>query len=383
MRLQVTHTRLLPVAALAAAFASPAVSVRAGVDDPTVSYTFEQYSDVNGVTVYGHYVATTMRVLSDLGLSMQWAHDRVVFPAIDAPAGSQEAIDAITTASRPISATANPYEDYVKSRNSIETTATFHGTSLGYYVSVESDYFAQMLTLGFNHGFIGDNLNLSTAASYSWDSITPLADDDTQGMPDYRRTMHWNIVATQVLTPTTTARAGTEFNHVRGLQQDPYRNVYVAGTNVPENHPDDRMRRDFFASVNQYITNRSSLNLDYRYYNDDWGVASHAIGLKLNQYVTDDLVFRYRYRYYTQGAAMFYRDEYTQSGGVNGYMTGDYRLSDFGANLFGGRIQWHTGRLLEHIGISAPAQLMFSYERYFNSNNFSANVVETGLLIAF
>jgi hypothetical protein len=382
MRLQVTHLRLC-VTALAASVAMPAVSARAGgLDDPTASYTFNHYSDVHGVTVYGHYVTTTAR-LRDVGLSMQWVHDRVVFPAIDAPPGSQEAVDAITTASRPISANANPYEDYVKSRNSMETTATYHGYSLGYYVSVESDYFAQMVTFGYNHGFMGDNLNISTAASYSWDSIKPLEDADTQSVPDYRRTMHWNIVGTQVLTRSTSLRLGTEFNSVNGLQHDPYRNVYVAGTNVPEHAPNERLRRDVFMGLNQYVNNKSSLNVDYRYYSDDWGVASHAAGLKLNQYVTNDLVFRYRYRYYTQAAAMFYRDDYTQAGGVNGYMTGDYRLGDFGAHLFGGRVQWHTGRLLRRIGVTAPAQLMFSYERYFNSNNFSASIVETGLSIAF
>jgi hypothetical protein len=170
---------------------------------------------------------------------------------------------------------------------------------------------------------------------------------------------------------------------VTGLQHDPYRNVYVAGTNVPENHPTERMRRDFFTDLNQYLNNRSSLNIDYRYYSDDWGVSSHAVGIKLNQYVTDNLVFRYRYRYYTQAAATFYRDDYTQPGGVNGYMTGDYRLGDFGANLFGGRVSWNTGRLFRRIGVAAPAQLMFSYERYFNSNNFSATIVETGLTVAF
>jgi hypothetical protein len=383
MRLQVTHMgSSLGAASIAALLLTSASAHAGGLDDPTVSYTFNHYSDVHGVTVYGHYVTTTAR-LRDVGLSMQWVHDRVVFPAIDAPPGSQEAVDAITTASRPISANANPYEDYVKSRNSVETTATYHGYSLGYYVSVESDYFAQMVTFGYNHGFMGDNLNIATAASYSWDSITPLEDDDTQSVPDYRRTMHWNIVGTQVLTRSTSLRLGTEFNHVNGLQHDPYRNVYVAGTNVPEHAPNERLRRDVFLGLNQYINNKSSLNVDYRYYTDDWGVQSHAAGLKLNQYVTNDLVFRYRYRYYTQAAAMFFRDDYTQSGGVNGYMTGDYRLGDFGAHLFGGRVQWHTGRLLRRIGVTAPAQLMFSYERYFNSNNFSASIVETGLSIAF
>jgi len=370
------------MAAAAALCLLPAVDARAGFDDPTASYTFNHYSDVNGVTVHGHYVTTTAR-MNGAGLYLQWVHDRVVFPAIDAPPGSQEAVDAITTASRPIASTADPYEDYVKSRNSVEATASYHGFNAGYYVSVESDYFAQMVTAGYNRGFMGDNLNLSTAASYSWDSIEPLEDNDTPGTPDYRRTVHWNIIATRIVTPTTSVRLGTEFNRVNGLQHDPYRNVYVAGANVPEHHPDERLRRDLFVAVNQYVKNRSSVNFDYRYYTDDWGVESHAVGLKLNQYVTDQLVFRYRYRYYTQLASAFYREDYTRPGGVDGYMTGDYRLGDFGAHLFGGRVLWHTGRLLERVGLSSPAQLSFSYERYFNSNNFSANVVETGLLISF
>lgn len=384
MRLQVTHKSSVRARTVVASVALLLASTpaRAGLDVPTVGYTFNYYSDVNGVTVFGHYVTATGR-LQSVGLSMQWVHDRVVFPAIDAPPGSQEAVDAITTASRPISANANPYEDYVKARNSIETTANYRGYSLGYYVSVESDYFAQMITLGYQHGFMGDNLTVSTAGSYSWDSIEPLEDNDTQTVPDYRRTLHANVVATQVLTRGTSLRVGGEVNRVNGLQHDPYRNVYVAGSNVPEHHPNERIRRDLFMGLNQYINNKSSINVDYRYYSDDWGIDSHAMGVKLNQYITNDLVFRYRYRYYTQAGAMFYREDYAQTGGVNGYMTGDYRLGEFGAHLFGGRIQWHTGRLLRRIGVTAPAQLMFSYERYFNSNNFSANIVETGLLISF
>jgi hypothetical protein len=383
MRLQVTHKRFgTRLAFAASALLLPCAVAHAGIDDPTVDYTFSHYTDVHGVAVYGQYVTTATR-LRDVGLSMQWTHDHVIFPAIDAPPGSQEAVDAITTASRPISANANPYQDYVKTRNSVETTATYHGYSLGYYVSVESDYFAQMMTFGYNHGFMDDNLNISTAGSYSWDHITPLADDDTHNTPDYRRTWHGNVVATRVLTRDTSMRVGTEINHVTGLQHDPYRNVWVAGTNVPENHPTERLRRDVFVDLNRYFSNRSSINVDYRYYSDDWGVVSNEAGIKLNQYITRDLVFRYRYRYYTQAAAAFYREEYTQPGGVNGYMTGDYRLGDFGAHLFGGRVQWHTGRLLRRIGVTAPAQLMFSYERYFNSNNFSATIVETGLTVAF
>jgi hypothetical protein len=350
--------------------------------EPSVSYTFNFYSDVNGVDVFSNYVGSGLRLSNGLLLSAEWVNDRVVIPAIDAPPGSQEAVDAITTASRPISGTADPYQDYIKVRNSLEASAGYRGADVDYYVSTESDYFAQMVSVGYNHGFLGENLNLAGRVSYSWDDIQPLQDDDTQTVPDYRRTLHWNVVATQVVTPTTVVRVGAEFNNVSGLQHDPYRNVYVAGANVPEKHPDERHRQDLFASVNQYIYNRSSINLEYRYYTDDWDVSSHAIGVKLNQYVNDTFVVRYRYRYYTQASAIFYRNEYTDVGGVNGFQTADYRLGDFGANLFGGRIAWRPYRVFGKV-FPASAQLILSYERYFNSNNFSANVLETGLLIVF
>ena len=135
--------------------------------------------------------------------------------------------------------------------------------------------------------------------------------------------------------------------------------------------------------VSQYIDNLSSVKLDYRFYDDDWGVTSHTYGAKLNQYVTDEFIVRYRYRYYTQLPAYFYRDEYTAPGGIGGYQTGDYRLGDFGAHLFGGRVTWRPYRVLGNLGFPERAQLVFGYERYFNSNNFSANVFETGLRISF
>jgi hypothetical protein len=103
---------------------------------------------------------------------------------------------------------------------------------------------------------------------------------------------------------------------------------------------------------------------------------------QLNQYVSDPIAVRYRYRYYTQGAADFYRDEYTEANGVGGYQTGDYRLSSFSAHLLGARLSWGLGRpfgwrMLEGL------QFSLEYERYFNTHNFSANMLESGLSFTF
>ena len=387
MRLQV-RISVVAAAVFAGAHLSPfsVTSSQAGLvglGEPRVGYTFHYFSDVEGVTVHTHYITGGVNMARNVTLSAQYAHDIVVFPAVDATPGSQEAVDAITTASRPIASNADPYEDFVKERDEFQATATFRGLVTSYYVSTESDYFAQMVSAGYSHGFLRDNLTLAGGASYSRDNIQPLEDADTDANPDYRNTWHANLVVTQILTPTTVVRVGAEYNRVRGLQHVPYRNVYVAGTNVPERHPKYRDRRDAFVHVSQYVTNRSSIKVDYRYYEDDWGVASHTIGGKLSQYVTDNVVVRYRYRYYSQIPAFFFRDDYAAAGGVDGFQTNDYRLGDYGAHLFGGRIMWFPHGALGNVRFLRDVHFVIGYEHYFNSNNFTANIVETGMRISF
>lgn len=356
---------------------------RAFVNEEILGYTLHYFSDVSGVNVVTQYGNAEMNFQPGVDMSLQWGHDVVVIPGINAPPGSQEAVDAITTASRPISANTNPYEDFVKIRDEVTTVAAYGGAALSYYVSTEEDYFAQMVSLNYTRPFANDNLAVTAGASYSWDVIDPVLDDDTSLAKSHMRTWHAHLTATQVLTPTTVLRVGAEYNRVDGLQHDPYRNVYVGGTNVPENHPDLRERRTAFLRISQYITNGSSLKADYRYYDDDWGITSHTIGVWLSQYVGNEFVVRYRYRYYTQAPGFFYRDEYTTPGGVDGYQTGDYRLGGYGAHLFGGQIAWRPYRLVGNVGPLSGARVVLGYERYFNSNNFTANVFETGVRVNF
>ncbi|MBE0565756.1 MAG: DUF3570 domain-containing protein [Krumholzibacteria bacterium] len=371
----------LPVT-LACGLAAAAVpSARAG--DTTTGYVLNYYSDVDGVSVFTHYLDVGLDPWRDVAVLLHYVHDTVIIPGIDARPGSPEAVDAITTASRPIATESEAYEDFVKQRDALQGGVTWKNTGLSYYVSSESDYFAQMVTLSYARDFLGDNLNLAAGLSYSWDEIRPLADADTEGSGDHRRTLHGNLVATCVLTPRTIARLGAEFNRVEGQQHDPYRNVYAGGTNVSENHPRERLRRDLFARLSRYLGNRSSLVGDLRWYGDDWGVSSQTWGLRLHQYVSDEVVVRYRYRFYNQGAADFHRETYATTAGVDGHLTGDYRLGSFNAHLFGAQVAWRPRRAPLLGGTVRAPELMVSYERYFNSNNFTANVFETGVQVSF
>ena len=368
------------VPCLAVAGASPAAG---GVEDQQALLNFEYFADSDHVHVYstgGDYAAVVGEASR---VRVSWNREVVIVPGITAPPGSQEAVDSISGASRPISPTQDPFSDFRKTRNQIRAQGTYSMFSGGYYVSNETDYFAQQLSAGVEKAFFDDNLVLNFSSSYGWDKIEPVEDDDTSTAADEKNTFHAAVVATQVVTPTTIVQAGVEMANVDGLLHNPYRNVYVDGNYVPELHPDTRSRRDAFVKLNQYLLNRSSVKLSYKIYNDDWGILSSTVGAKLNQYVTNDVVVRYRYRYYTQTASDFFSSDYTEPGGIDGYQTGDYRMGEFTAHLFGAKLSWNLGRGPIAIPALDGIRMNVKYERYFNSNNFSANIFESGFAFSF
>jgi hypothetical protein len=382
MRVQLTASSVRALAACGPLMllAAPA-PVRAGIEEQEAGWIFEFFSDSDDVVVTSNSGGYGASLTGDARLDVSWKREVVRVPGIDAIPGTDEAVDAITSASRPISGAGSAYQDFTKTRNEAQGNVAWKGLSGGYYVSQEEDYFAQQVSAGGSRVVPGD-IALSFGASYGWDDIEPLEDDDGSTTPDSKTTKHANVVATRAMTPTTELQGGVEITNVEGLQHSPYRNVYVDGARVPERHPDQRSRRAAFLKVSQYFRNRSSVRVSSMLYEDDWGVSSHTLNVLLHQYVTDPVRVRYRYRYYTQDAADFWRDEYTEPNGVDGFQSGDYRLSSFSAHLLGARIGWDLGRpfgwkALEGVGF------MFQYERYFNTHNFSANLFESGFTFTF
>lgn len=351
------------------------------VDESTMNTMVRLFTDSDHVTVRSLTGEYSLPVLGNSALSIHWNNERVMIPAVRSPVGSAEAVDAITTASRPI--TGNAYQDFIKVRNEVQGELEHGNAALDYYVSSESDYLAQQLGARYNRDFRDRQLNVSIGTSYGRDEIQPLADDDTQTPADTKTTLHWNAVATQILSPTTLLRWGVEYNVVQGLQHNPYRNVYAGGGPVPERHPEARQRRDTYLKLNQYLPNRSSVKINYRLYDDDWGVRSHEVGSSLTQYLTRSLTAGYEYRWYTQTRADFYRDEYPSANGIGGFRSGDYRLNDLASHLFGFSLHLDMDALAAAHPMLGRMALWLDYERYFNSNNYSADILETGLDFRF
>ena len=351
------------------------------VDTPMLSSLLRTFTDSDKVSVRSLSGDYQWPLQNQTAMTLHWNNERVVIPGISAPVGSAEAVDAVTTASRPIAG--NAYQDFIKVRNEMEGSLSRGPASVEYYLSTENDYLAQQVGAKYGFDFEDQQLNLAVGTSYGWDDIQPLADDDTQTAAARRTTMHWDAVGTRILSPTTLLRVGLEYNVVTGLQHNPYRNVYAGGTRVPERHPESRQRRDSYVKLNQYFANRSSLKFNYRFYNDDWGITSHEVGTKLSQYLTRGISARYEYRYYTQTAADFFRSEYSSVDGIEGYRSGDYRMDELASHLFSASLNYDLDGLATRHPLLGRMAVWLAYERYVNSNNYSANILETGLDFRF
>ncbi|MFN8588645.1 MAG: DUF3570 domain-containing protein [Candidatus Eisenbacteria bacterium] len=358
-----------------------APAAHAAADDPGTSESLVRLFHDSGRVSVRSFVQEFSVPLRLTTVDVHWNNERVTIPGISAPAGSQEAVDAITTASRPIAG--NPYQDYVKVRNEVSgDVALPHGTA-SYYVSKESDYLAQQLGASWNRDFADRQWNVSLGASYGWDDIEPLRNAAVQAAADRKQTVHANLVATEVLSPSSVIRYGLEYNVVDGLQHNPYRNVFAGGSHVPERHPDHRERRDAFVRWHQWFENRSSLKTSWRVYSDDWGIASSELGTTLSQYVGRDAAVAWEYRWYTQSAASFARDEYASLDGVNGYRTGDYRMDALSSHLFGASLRLDLRAWNGASALLDRSTLWLDWQRYFNSNNYSADIVEAGVDFRF
>jgi hypothetical protein len=98
-----------------------------------------------------------------------------------------------------------------------------------------------------------------------------------------------------------------------GWYNDPYKFTltFYPGSPLPAFVPDTRPdHRNTLASLTRYRQHfpaaNGSLQADYRFYRDDWGIRAHTLDIAWQQTLDEHWSLRPGLRYYTQGAADFY-----------------------------------------------------------------------------
>jgi len=225
-------------------------------------------------------------------------------------------------------------------------------TTFQYAYSEESDFLSKGYSISHTEEFNKRNTGVSVGLSFIDDDVfaEPLLETEKKESYDYF------IGVSQVLDPKTVVSLNFTYSNFNGYLSDPYKIVQreteiLPGLSLPltfpENRPDERNRMIWFFNGKRFFdVLKGSLDFDYRYFDDDWGVESHTFDLEWYQKIGERWIIRPKYRYYRQNAADFYIIDLDTSpiepseapnGSAPHYST-DYRLAKFASETYGVKI---------------------------------------------
>ncbi len=166
----------------------------------------------------------------------------------------------------------------------------------------------------------------SAAFSISDDDIDP-----TQGAVP-TNTLHaskdvtsaW-VGVSRIVSKRALLRFGLSYTYRDGFLTDPYK--------YHDRRPDERKEWTASAGYRHFFDAQdAALHVDYRYFDDDWDVASHTVEVAWLQNLPQQFQVSPFLRYYSQHEAEFFANRYDPQAR---YFADDYRLSAFGALSFG------------------------------------------------
>ena len=238
--------------------------------------------------------------------------------------------------------------------------------------SQENFYRATTLLTSISRDLAGGNATV--AGGYTFSLNQPTLHPTPEIRNQYQNDGFVSI--TQTLSKTTIAQGGYEVGLINGYQDNPFLRANVNGIMVLGQVPDRRVRQTLSARLRQALPADTFLQLDYRYYFDDWQVRSNAVNVAVTHHLSPTVVAGAGYRWYDQSGAYFYQPQYV--GSTPEFFTADFRLQPFTSGLYFGTLSLTPKTFLWFPSGSA---LTFSYERYRADNGFEAAIFSTGVRV--
>jgi hypothetical protein len=175
--------------------------------------------------------------------------------------------------------------------------------------SKEEDYLSR--AVGLEAKLDLDERNTTITAGYGRVADRVRSSDDPT-LDEPRDTDEYLVGLTQVLSPVSVVQTTLQWNRGDGSYNDPYKHTltfYPVGAPAfaTDVRPDHRNSLAWLTRYRHHVAGaRGTLQADYRFYKDDWGIRSHALEVAWNQDLRDGWSIRPALRYYTQSQADFY-----------------------------------------------------------------------------
>ncbi|HVV82681.1 MAG TPA: DUF3570 domain-containing protein [Kofleriaceae bacterium] len=231
----------------------------------------------------------------------------------------------------------------------------------GYTFSTENDYRSHSISGGFERDLNDKDSTVSLTYALTMNDVGRAGDRNfSRGLTVHDLSAAW----TQVIDRHTVAQLSDTLGLADGFQASPYRFVPVVDGGgmpmfwVPETDPNLRVRNAAVIALNRHVGGDASLQADYRFYVDSWGLVSHTIGTRAFVNLTPHLELRLRNRIYTQTKTRFYQKQYVD---VRPSMTMDRELSALWSETFGAKLMYALTDRLE-----AELKLDLFYYHYFD-----------------
>ena len=236
-------------------------------------------------------------------------------------------VDAVTSASVDVISAATPR--FSENRVELGTNAQIgfsHSTegSIGYTHSGENDWQSHAIELGFSRDLAKKNAKLTISYGFTRNYVGRAHDPSFEEILDVQGAQ---IGLSQIIDKKTLASLAYTLSSASGYQGSPYRFVTTMdGIAEPESPPEHRLRHAITGRVMHMFGTANVVDVQYRLYFDDWGIASHTGELAYTRDLTKTWSLRLRVRGYRQHHASFYQETYEMP---MRYMTVDRELSTF------------------------------------------------------
>ncbi len=262
-------------------------------------------------------------------------------------------------------------------------------------VSSEYDYFSLGFGGSYSKLFNEKNTEVGISANVyldTWNLIYPSELRNNSSFLELdkknRNSYSLGLSFSQILSKSIQGSLSLDVIQQQGLLSTPFQRVYFADVldnfvdsfqlaDDIERLPDTRFKTALGGRLNFYLNETFVLRTYYRYYFDDWGIASHTISLEVPIKITDKFTLYPSYRFYNQTAAdYFFSNNAALS--TDEFYTSDYDLSQYDANQFGFGINYTDIFAKFHIAKFGLKSVDLKYNYYKRNSGLSSGIITAG-----
>ncbi len=227
---------------------------------------------------------------------------------------------------------------------------------LGGSISSESDYLSLSGDGTYQRDFNNKLSTLSLGLALTWDTIKPkggtpegLSSNSAQTTTSpsqgefsgkHKTTLEAIVGWTQVLNRHTLLDFNYGLSYSQGYMTDPYKIIaLVDSQDIPQSYiwekrPGSRLKQTL---TGRLVTafGKNSWHLDYRYYQDSWGIQGQMLKTLYHYQMSEKLAWEPEVRYAVQTKADFYYHSLPQGKSLPEFASADFRLADMADTSYG------------------------------------------------